>query len=227
MRKIVIFIFIITLVSCEKNNQIVENPNNLLIGNWTDVSYEDGKRTFSRSNILPENNYGISFKINGDYKENSSGWCGTPPISYFIIDGDYQLEDSLITIYKGNVSQEWRIIFLSDTTLVLKKELTAQEITYQELMNLFTEIDNIAYGKTCTNSSDWTFVGYGAKACGGFKGYIPYSKKIDTVLFLEKIANYTKTENDFNNQFDIVSDCSIIEKPTFVECKNGYPILKY
>jgi hypothetical protein len=186
MKKIITFIFIITLVSCEKNNQIIEDPNNLLIGNWTDVSYEDGKRTFSRSNNLPENKYGISFKINGDYKENSSGWCGTPPLSYFIIDGDYQMEDNLISISKGNVSQEWRIMSLSDTSLVLKKELTAQEIAHQELMKLFNEIENIAYDKTCKNSSDWRFVGYGAKACGGFKGYITYSKNIDTILFLKK-----------------------------------------
>ena len=63
MRKIITLIFIITLVSCEKNNQIIQDQDNLLIGSWTDVNYTEGKTSFSKSNSLPENNYGISFKI--------------------------------------------------------------------------------------------------------------------------------------------------------------------
>ncbi|WP_051263671.1 lipocalin family protein [Tenacibaculum ovolyticum] len=227
MRKIITLIFIITLVSCEKNNQIIQDQDNLLIGNWTDVNYTEGKTSFSKSNSLPENNYGISFKTNGNYKEKTSGWCGTPPLSYFNIEGSYKLENSVITIYKENSSQKWRIISLTETTLVIKRELTAQEIAHEKLMNLFNEIQDMSNKETCSNSSNWSFVGYGAKACGGFKGYITYSKNIDTILFLKKIAAYTKAENEFNKEFGIVSDCSIIKKPTSVVCENNYPTLKY
>ncbi|PKH49946.1 hypothetical protein CXF68_04165 [Tenacibaculum sp. Bg11-29] len=227
MRKIIILIFIIALVSCEKNNEIIENPDNLLIGSWTDVSYKDGKTSFSRSSSLPENDYGVSFKTNGDYKEKTSGWCGTPPLSYFNIEGSYQLENNFITITKGNNSYKWRVISITETTLVIKRELTTQEIAHKKLMNLFNEIEEMSNKETCSNSLDWSFAGYGAKACGGFKGYITYSKNIDTVLFLKKITAYTKAENEFNKEFGIVSDCSIIKKPISVVCENNYPTLKY
>lgn len=227
MKKIIALLFIITIISCENNNQIIEDQNNLLIGNWVNANYKDGETTFSRSNSLPDNDYGISFEKNGDYNERSSGWCGTPPLSYFNINGSFKLEDNLITISKENYSYSWRIVSLSETNLVVKRELTPQEIAHQELMVLFNDIQNLSYSLSCTDSSNWAFVGYGSKACGGFQGYIPYSKGIDTVLFLSKVDTYTNAENDYNKKFNIVSDCSLIAVPKSVECKNGYPTLNF
>lgn len=40
MKKIIALLFIITIISCENNNQIIEDQNNLLIGNWVNANYK-------------------------------------------------------------------------------------------------------------------------------------------------------------------------------------------
>lgn len=229
MKKISLLLFLAILFSCEEKEQIIENADNLLIGNWVNAVYKDDKTTFSRSNSLPKENYGISFKTNGDYKEKTSGWCGTPPLSYFIIDGEYDLKEGLITISRESYPSvfSWRIISLTETNLVVEREFTEQEIAHRELMELFNEISNLAYGESCINPLDWSFLGYGSKACGGPQGYIAYSKNIDTTEFLKKVEAYSKAENDYNVKFGIISDCALLPTPIGVECKNGYPNLVY
>lgn len=227
MKKIYILFITIILFSCEENKLEIENTDNLLIGNWTNAIYENETTSFSRANELPKDNYGISFKVDGSLVEKTSGWCGTPPLSFFNLEGNYQLKDSLITIFMDNYSYAWRIISLTETNLVVKRELSEQEIVHRELMDLYNEILNLAYSVSCSKASDWLFVGYGAKACGGFQGYIPYSKEIDTVAFLEKITVYNELEAAYNKQFDIFSDCLLIPTPKSVSCKNNYPVLNY
>ena len=150
-------------------------------------------------------------------------------LSFFNVEGSYQLENGLIHIstqsYPTNYS--WRIVSLTEQELVVKIELSEQEIEHRSLMDLFTEIETLSYSVSCANATDWNFVAYGSKACGGSQGYIPYSKNIDTVLFLEKIAQYTNAENEYNIKWGIASDCSITNPPTSVECQNGYPTLIY
>ncbi|MEE9406722.1 MAG: hypothetical protein V3V28_01480 [Polaribacter sp.] len=227
MKKIITLLIFATLLSCDENNQNIEDTNNLLIGNWTHLTYDDEETTFSRVNSLPENKYGVSFKTNGDYLEKSSGFCGTPPLSFYNINGSYELKEGLININLNNYSFGWRIISLTKTTLVVKRELTQQEIEHRELMDLYNEFFNLSVSVSCTDSKDWSFVGYGAKACGGFQGYIAYSKNIDVVSFLDKIKTYTEAEKEFNVKWGIVSDCSLIPQPTSVICNNGYPVLEY
>lgn len=225
--KLILFISLAIFSSCEENNVEIENADNLLIGNWTNATFEKEKTTFSRTNNLPNDAYGISFKTNGDYLEKTSGWCGTPPLSFFLVNGNYKLKEGLITIFKDNTSFAWRIVSLTETNLVVKRELTAQEIAHRKLMDLYNEIVNIAYSESCSNASDWLFVGFGAKACGGFQGYLPYSKKIDTVAFLDKINAYNLAEKEYNIKFSIISDCSIIPEPTSITCKNSFARLNY
>ncbi|WP_435414032.1 hypothetical protein [Polaribacter aestuariivivens] len=229
MKKIISLLIVITIFSCEENNSVIENPDNLLIGNWSNAVYDDEKTTFSRVNDLPRENYGVTFKTDETYIERTSGWCGTPPLTFFNIDGNYQLKDSLITVTKNSYPNifAWRIVSLSESTLVVKRELTDQEIEHRKLMDTFNEISTLAYSLPCNDAANWTFVGYGTKACGGFQGYIAYSKNIDTVSFLNKVENYNKAENEYNIKFNIISDCSLAPKSTAVICKNGYPTLKY
>ncbi|WP_339659387.1 hypothetical protein [uncultured Polaribacter sp.] len=220
--------FVSFLFSCE-NNEINIDTDNLVLGFWATPTYEGETTTFKRVNSLPNNAYGISFTKNGDFIEHTSGWCGTPPLSFFNVEGSYQLENGLIHIstqsYPTNYS--WRIVSLTEQELVVKIELSEQEIEHRSLMDLFTEIETLSYSVSCANATDWNFVAYGSKACGGSQGYIPYSKNIDTVLFLEKIAQYTNAENEYNIKWGIASDCSITNPPTSVECQNGYPTLIY
>lgn len=220
--------FVSFLFSCE-NNEINIDTDNLLLGFWATPTYEGETTTFKRVNALPKDAYGISFTKNADFIEHTSGWCGTPPLSFFNIGGSYQLENGLIHIstqsYPTNYS--WRIVSLTEEELVVKIELSEQEIEYRALMDLFNEIQNLSYSVSCSDATDWTFVSYGAKACGGAQGYIAYSSKIDTTTFLQMIEVYTQAEKDFNSKWGVISDCSITNPPTSVECQYGYPTLIY
>lgn len=228
MKKLFLLVVTVTLFSCEGNNTIID-PDNLLLGVWVAPVYNADTTTFKRGNSLPDDGYGISFLQNGDILERTSGWCGTPPISYFNIEGTFSLNENLITISNNNypTSYGWRIVSLSDTELIVKRELTEQEKDHRALMDLFLEIENLAYSTNCTNANDWQFAAYGAKACGGPQGYIPYSNKIDTAAFLQKIAAYTQAEKDYNFKWGVISDCSIVNPPKTIECQNGFPVVKY
>lgn len=230
LKKVIVFLAVIfTLVSCEDNNEILIDENNLLIGNWVYDSYENQITTYRRVASLPEENYGFSFKTHGIYTERSSGWCGTPPLTFFDTEGYWELEESVVKIdtqnWQGIV--HWEIRLLTEEKLSIQRFYTEQEIEYQALMELFNEFASLAYGTSCTNANNWNFTAYGSKACGGPQGYIAYSNDIDTSLFLEKVTAYTEAENQYNIKWGIVSDCAITPTPTGIICENGVPILQY
>lgn len=214
--------------SCEENT-ITLDENNLLLGNWVAPVYDGETTTFTRSSKLPDEGYGVAFYQNGDFRERSSGFCGTPPLSFFNIDGYFNLENTLINITKDGypAAYGWRIVTLNNINLVIKRELSEQEIDHLALMDLYNELFELAYNAPCSNANDWSFTAFGAKACGGAQGYIPYSNSIDTVAFLEKVAAYTTAEKEYNIKWSVVSDCAIINAPTSVSCQNGYPVLNY
>lgn len=227
-KNIFILLFATILFSCENNEAIIDSDN-LLIGFWLDPVYDGDTTTFTRGNSLPNEAYGISFTENGDFIEQTSGWCGTPPLTFFNVEGSFELENTLISIstqsYPTNYA--WRIVSLTESELVVKRELTEQELDHRNLMDLFNEIQNLSYSVSCSDANDWLFTAYGAKACGGPQGFIAYSSLIDTVSFLQKIETYTQAEKDFNFKYGVVSDCSIPNAPISVACENGYPTLKY
>jgi hypothetical protein len=228
MKKIIAFLFLVSLFSCE-DNEVIIDANNLLIGTWLDPVYEGETTTFKRGNSLPNDAYGISFHKNGGFIERTSGWCGTPPLTFFNIEGVFDLENTLVSIstesYPANYA--WRIITLTEQELVVKRELTAQEVEYRSLMDLFNEIQELSSSVSCSDATNWLFTAYGSKACGGSQGYIAYSTEIDTNDFLNKIEIYTQAEKTFNVRWGIISDCSIASVPVSVECENGIPTLKY
>lgn len=228
MKKIYLLFISLAILSCE-GNTVEYDTDNLLLGNWTQKSFNDGVVTFNRTTSLPKNSYGVAFLQDGVFKEKTSGWCGTPPITYFDMYGSYTVNEDLISIeidaypnYYG-----YQILSLDKDVLKIKREVTEQEKEYLALMELFYEIQEIAYSKQCTDSTSWQFVAYGAKACGGPQGYLPYATDIDTVSFLEKVEAYTAAEKAFNLNWNITSDCAFVNPPDGVECSNGYPILVY
>ena len=223
----VIFCFINMQCSDDDANNV--DPDNLLIGTWVEPTYDGEETTYKRANTLPEENYGILFKGNGDMVERSSGFCGTPPLVFFDSKGQWELNNTLITIsqeqYPGNYA--WRIVSLTENELVVKRELTEQEKDHRKLMDAFDEIYKLSISVSCINANDWTFTAYGSKACGGPQGYIAYSTQIDTVTFLQKVEAYTNLENAYNIKWGIVSTCDLPQQPKEVTCENGFPVLKY
>ena len=102
-----------------------------------------------------------------------------------------------------------------------------QEQQAQNLDQMFSEIEILATSENCDDSAEWTFTSYGSKACGGPLGFIAYPINIGTELFLKKIEEYTTAQQEFNQKWGIVSDCSVPSQPSEIICKNGSPVFEY
>ena len=107
-----------------------------------------------------------------------------------------------------------------------EESTTSRTQDEQYLENLLSEIKHMSSQITCSDAKDWAFVPLGSKACGGPMEYIAYSKNIDVALFLKKVDEYTKKQDEFNKKWGIVSDCSFVTPPTKIVCKDGKPILE-
>ena len=103
----------------------------------------------------------------------------------------------------------------------------AQHQEAENIHLLFVEIQNLASSEECNDSTEWTFTSYGNKACGSPEGFIAYSRNINTKLFLEKIEEHRTAQRNFNEKWEIVSDCSVPTQPSAVICENGRPLFEY
>ena len=232
MKKSILLItafFCFVNMKCSEDDPLVVDSENLLIGTWINPKYDNEQIIFKRSSVLPDEAYGISFNTDGEFTERTSGWCGTPPLAFFDVEGSWNLGGTLITISQDNFpnTYTWRIISLTESELIVERELTDQEKDHQELMALFNEIYNLSLSVSCEDAKDWTFSAYGSKACGGPQGFIAYSTKIDVEAFLDKVETYTALENTYNIKWGIISTCDLPQQPKVVECQNGYPVLNY
>jgi len=232
MKNIYLLCLAVLFTACQETQEISNptiNPDNLLIGIWGNAQYENDQIVFERLSSLPTAAYAISFNEDQTYKELTSGWCGTPPLSFFTIDGTWQTEGSIITLYTQAFAYtySWDIVSLTEEKLVVKYHFSEQEEEHRALMNLFDEIYNMANSVTCNDENNWNFTSYGAKACGGPQGYIAYSNQIDVSAFLAKVAAYTQAEHNYNVRWGIISTCDLAPQPSGVSCLNGSPVLNY
>lgn len=232
MKKI---LFAISVIICFMNmkcsdENIEEASDNLLVGTWVESTYDNGKIIYKKSESIPDEDYSLTFKANGELILRSSGWCGTPPLIFYNQEGSWQLENNIVSIWYEDfypASTSWGIVSLTNDELVLEREYTEQEKDHQALMELYEEVSALSISVPCTDANDWTFTAYGSKACGGPQGYIAYSTKIDVASFLDKIEAYTEAEKAYNIKWDIVSTCDLPAQPKTLECHYGYPVLKY
>lgn len=127
MRKIaIVLVTVLGLISCSENNNLVVDPDNLLVGHWSKAEYKNEELILTRVGSLPDKEYGVSFVENGKFVERTSGWCGTPPLSFFNIDGTWNISDeTLIEVstqsYLGNFN--WRIQSLTNKKLLKQLEM--------------------------------------------------------------------------------------------------------
>lgn len=106
-------------------------------------------------------------------------------------------------------------------------EKTSREQDDRNLAQLLKELNDLSASVPCANTTGWTFVPYGTKACGGPLGYIPYHSSIDVECFRKKVALYTDLTKLYNIKHSVISDCSVAPMPKGVDCENGKPILRY
>lgn len=101
------------------------------------------------------------------------------------------------------------------------------EMFTSRLTELFEEINELSTSVACTDASEWTFIAYGARACGGPQGYIPYSKSINSDKFICLVNIYTNIEQSYNETCGIYSICAFEIEPSGIVCDNGIPTLTY
>jgi hypothetical protein len=101
------------------------------------------------------------------------------------------------------------------------QDLAAQEVEKKAIDKLKSEIVVLAESSICSEDNDCNFVGLGSKPCGGHWEYLVYSKSIDTIKFLAKVEDCNRLENEFNQKWGIISDCSFVVPPDSVICENG------
>lgn len=217
---------ILNLVGLEKTS---------LIGYWSNATYDEKTKetTYQRVDSLPKEKNGISFKEKDEYIERTSGWCGTPPLTFSDEKGKWELKKDTLVIkrtqghYMGNTTL--LVTKLTKNELVLKRIQTTQQKEHAEIGKLYDEIYTKFIRKiSCSGSEELKAIPYGSKACGGPKGYLPFSTKMkDSAVYLSLVKEFTKKEAAFNKKWGVFSDCAIVNPPTKVICKNGKPLLKY
>lgn len=117
------------MLSCKKDDVILNENQHNLIGNWVNPEYTDSLMILEKSETLKLNEYGISFKTEGKLIErNFAGWCGTPPAAYSDYEGTWTRNDSSIAIevgyWGGRVAYKWIIISIGDHKLTVEKRIT-------------------------------------------------------------------------------------------------------
>lgn len=118
------------------------------------------------------------------------------------------------------------LLFISILTACNNDPLTQEQ--ERELLNEQAAlIVNLSESVTCTDAADWSFTAFGSKPCGGPWSYIAYSNSIDTEYFLQLVQAYNIAEKAYNLKWDIVSDCTLVNPPSSVECEDGKAILIY
>ena len=125
--RMILFLSILTFIACEDSNEIIPiNESDKLIGSWINPIETDNGLKLTRVNDLNKDEYGISFLTNKECIERSSGWCGTPPITFFDFQGTWTRNDMIITIsidngIDGLVDIKWEIKSLNDEYLIIER----------------------------------------------------------------------------------------------------------
>jgi hypothetical protein len=126
--KTVLFLLIVTTIGCSQENDVKPiNASNKLIGHWINPTYNSNgsELQLTRASSLKSNEYGLSFLEETQCVERSSGWCGTPPLSFMDFQGTWTRTDSvvMVTIDNGLGMQniKWLIKTLDDKTLILER----------------------------------------------------------------------------------------------------------
>lgn len=79
---------------------------NHLYGTWVDDGNDGNISIFKRSSKLDQNKYGFIIYPDGEFVERNSGWCGTPPLTFFNESGKWRkISETLLEI---TINRDWR-----------------------------------------------------------------------------------------------------------------------
>lgn len=123
--KTILALVLVTIMGCSQNENIPIDESNKLIGHWINPVYTETEIQLTRASSLKSDEYGMSFLAESQYVERSSGWCGTPPLTFSDFKGSWTRTDSIVvvTINNGIGLQDikWKIKTLDDKTLIIER----------------------------------------------------------------------------------------------------------
>ncbi|MFZ4263184.1 hypothetical protein ACFRAE_14180 [Sphingobacterium sp. HJSM2_6] len=104
---------------------------------------------------------------------------------------------------------------------------TMKDHDQKQLIQEYEAIKKIYSSFSCEATMEWTIIGLGNRACGGFQEFLAYPDNIDQEKFKQQILDYNDMEKEFNINYNIVSTCESILPPHRVICKDGKALLVY
>ena len=120
------------------------------------------------------------------------------------------------------------LFIIAATTYSCDESGVLSQLEELKILNeLYIEIQELAQSEACVDAGEWAYTAIGAKACGGPADYIAYPLNINVESFLEKVAQYTAMQEEFNETWGIVSDCALPAEPIGIECIDGAAQLIY
>ena len=99
--------------------------------------------------------------------------------------------------------------------------MSAQEKDKYQIDKLRQELIDMAENSICSDEFTCAVVGVGSKPCGGHWEYLVYSTSIDEKSLLEKADQLLKLEKEYNEKYQIASDCMMVSPPVEIICEDG------
>lgn len=118
-------------------------------------------------------------------------------------------------------------VLLATLSCVSDDDTPTYETDLAKLTELKATIEALANTSTCGDTFECKYIALGSKACGGPWSYLVYSTSIDTNKLENLVENYNAVEEDFNQKWEIFSDCSLAQMPTSVSCENNTCVAMY
>lgn len=94
---------------------------------------------------------------------------------------------------------------------------------YKAILSLIsaTKVLNKAYS-SCNQASDCRAIAYGAKACGGPRGFLNVTTRNKNFSEISYLAERTELKEEaYNMKYEVNSDCSVEIEPDFFTCENN------
>ena len=73
----------------------------------------------------------------------------------------------------------------------------------------------------CDTTTGCNYIALGSKPCGGPWEYLVYSNAVDQSHLTEMVNAYNELEHAYNIEFEIFSDCAVVNPPQQVDCRDG------
>ena len=73
----------------------------------------------------------------------------------------------------------------------------------------------------CEATIGCDYMALGSKPCGGPWEYLVYSNAVDIAYLTDLVTTYNSHEAEYNETYDIYSDCAVVNPPQNVGCIDG------